>query len=136
MTDLNTVCLIGNLTKDVGSSERDFGYTNSGMARANVSIAVNRSVKKNGNWTDEVSYFDVVIWGKMAENLKPYLLKGKKIAVQGTLKQERWEKDGNKFSCIVINADTVQLLSANNGNSGNNQKQKTSNEGFSEDVPF
>ncbi len=140
MTDLNTVCLIGNLVKDCGASERDFGYTNSGMARANVTIAVNRSIKRDNEWTDEASFFDVVIWGKMAESLKPYLLKGKKIAVQGTLKQERWKgKDGSNCSRVVINAEVVQLLTKDNGSSGKQQNQDMGlqEDSFKDDgVPF
>lgn len=120
MTDLNHVVLIGNLTRDLGSDERSFGYVANGQARANVSIAVNRS-KRNGDsgqWIDEVSYFDITIWGKTAENLKPYLVKGQKIAVDGYLKQDRWEKDGQKFSKIQIVANSVQLLG---GRSDSNQ---------------
>ena len=64
MTDLNHVIEIGRLTRDI--SERDFGYTTGGTARLNLSIAVNRSVKKNGAWTDSVSYFYVTVWGKTA----------------------------------------------------------------------
>ena len=122
MTDLNHVVLIGNLTRDLGSDERSFGYVANGQARANVSIAVNRS-KRNGDsgqWIDEVSYFDITIWGKTAENLKPYLVKGQKIAVDGYLKQDRWEKDGQKFSKIQIVANSVQLVGGNNGTSGQN----------------
>jgi len=112
MTDLNHVVLIGNLTRDLGSDERSFGYVANGQARANVSIAVNRSKRNgdNGQWIDEVSYFDITIWGKTAENLKPYLTKGQKIAVDGYLKQDRWEKDGQKFSKVQIVANSVQLL--------------------------
>lgn len=59
---------------------------------------------------DEVNYFDLTIWGKTAENLKPYLTKGKQVAVEGHLKQDRWEKDGQKFSKVSIVADNIQLL--------------------------
>jgi len=110
MTDLNKVFLIGRLTRDLGADERSFGYTTGGTARVNVSIAVNRSRKTGDGWSDEVHYFDITIWGKTAENLKPYLLKGKQIAVEGHLSQERWEKDGQKHSRIAISADNVQLL--------------------------
>jgi single-strand DNA-binding protein len=80
------------------------------MARANISIAVNRSKKEGDQWTDEVNYFDVTIWGKTAENLKQYLQKGKQIAVDGYLKQDRWQKDGQNFSKVTIVANNVQLL--------------------------
>lgn len=110
MTDINKVILIGNLTRDLAGDERNFGYTANGTARANVSIAVNRSVKKGEDWIDEVSYIDITIWGKTAENLKPYLVKGQKIAVEGFLKQDRWEKDGQKFSRLSVTAEKVQLV--------------------------
>ena len=117
MTDLNHVVLIGRLTQDLGSDERSFGYVGNGQARANVSIAVNRA-KKNGNqWIDEVNFFNITIWGKTAENLKPYLTKGKQICVEGHLKQDRWEKDGQKQSRITIVADNVQLLGGRGDNS-------------------
>ena len=139
MTDLNHVIEIGRLTRDIG--ERDFGYTTGGTARLNLSIAVNRSVKKNGAWTDSVSYFDVTVWGKPAENIKQYLHKGKQIAVDGFLDQQRWEKDGQKFSKVVIVANTVQLLG---GNENNQQTQEPagdyapagSGDDFPEDLPF
>jgi len=111
MTDMNHVFLIGRLTRDLGADERSFAYVGNGqMARANVSIAVNRSKKEGDQWTDEVNYFDVTIWGKTAENLKQYLQKGKQIAVDGYLKQDRWQKDGQNFSKVTIVANTVQLL--------------------------
>ncbi len=110
MTDTNTVVLVGRLTRDLGTDERSFGYTSNGQARANVSIAVNRSRKNGEQWVDEVNYFDVTIWGKTAENLKPYLTKGKQICVEGYLKQDRWEKDGQKMSKVSVVANNVQLL--------------------------
>lgn len=119
MTDLNHVVVIGRITRDLGSDERSFAYVSSGQARANVSIAVNRSRKNGEQWIDEVSYFDVTIWGKTAENLKPYLLKGKQIAVDGYLKQDRWEKDGKTNSRVTIVANNVQLLGGKSENGGN-----------------
>lgn len=125
MNDLNHVVLIGRLTRDLGTDERSFGYVANGQARANVSIAVNRSKKQGDQWVDEVSYFDITIWGKTAENLKPYLTKGKQICVEGHLKQDRWEKDGQKQSRITIHADSVQLLGGKNGDESNNNSTST-----------
>lgn len=152
MTDLNHVVLIGRLTQDLGNDERSFGYIGNGQARANVSIAVNRSKKSGEQWIDEVNYFNVTIWGKTAENLKPYLTKGKQICVEGHLKQDRWEKEGKKESRITIVADNVQLLggkSENSGNTGNTVPKfvpadnsessipvDNNSEGFEEDIPF
>ena len=125
MTDLNHVVVIGRLTRDLGTDERSFGYLPSGNARANISIAVNRSKKQGEQWVDEVSYFDITIFGKTAENLKPYLTKGKQICVEGHLKQDRWEKDGQKQSRISIIADNVQLLGGKSEGNGNNAAEFT-----------
>ena len=151
MTDLNHVVLIGRLTRDLGDDERSFGYVGNGQARANVSIAVNRSKKSGDEWIDETSYFDITIWGKTAENLKPYLNKGKQICVEGHLKQDRWEKDGQKMSRVSIIADNVQLLGGKSESSGNNGNETpkfvpanntastpaaNNSDGFPEDIPF
>ena len=143
MTDLNHVIEIGRLTRDI--SERDFAYTTAGKARLNLSIAVNRSEKRGGEWADKVSFFDVTVWGKTAENIRPYLHKGKQIAVDGYLDQQRWEKDGVKYSKVVIIADNVQLLGGNeNGQQSAPQAQQPagdyqsagSGDDFPEDIPF
>lgn len=129
--DLNVVCLVGNIIRDCGATERDFVYTQSGMCIATVSIASNRRRKQGEQWIDEVSYFDIKLYGKTAENLKPYLTKGQKIAVEGKLVQERWkDKQGNNASRIVINADSVELLGKKEGGQ---QTEKAG--GFPEDLP-
>lgn len=126
-TDINHVILVGRVTRDVGSDERSFGYVGNGQARANVSIAVNRSRKgADGNWTEEANFFDVTIWGKQAENLKPYLTKGKQICVDGYLKQDRWEKDGQKFNKVNIVANNVQLLGGKSDGNGGQSSQNSS----------
>ena len=135
MTDINSVVLVGRITKDVGSDERSFSYVGNGTAKAVVNIAVNRGVKKGDKWEDETSFFDVIIWGKMAENLKPRLTKGKQISVMGSLKQDRWEKDGQKQSKIYVNAEQVEIP-----NDSKKEAEKVANafggEAFPEDNPF
>lgn len=126
MTDINSVVLVGRITKDVGSDERSFSYIGNGTAKAVVNIAVNRGVKKGDKWEDEASFFDVTIWGKTAENLKPRLTKGTQIAVSGYLKQDRWEKDGQKQSRVQIIADMVEIPNVT----------KKEGEAFPEDNPF
>lgn len=113
MNDINNVNLIGRLTRDA-----ELAYTPSGLACAKASLAVNRSKKENDQWVDEVSYFDVTIWGKTAENLKQYLLKGKQVAIEGALKQDRWkDTNGNNRSSVKIIANNVQLLESANSSS-------------------
>lgn len=145
MTDLNDVKLIGRITKDVGSDEYSYVIVGNGTAKATASIAVNRSVKKDDKWQEETHFFDITIWGKTAENLKPYLKKGQQICVSGHLQQDRWEKDGKKMSKVSIVADNVQLLggkkeggSSGDSNSGSAPAQQNFNpsDGFPEDIPF
>ena len=107
--DINSVSIIGRMTRDM-----DYAFTSTGVAIGKISLAVNHMKK------DEVSFLDVKVFGKLAENLKPYLLKGKQIGVTGFLKQERWEKDGQKFSRVIINADSIELLGGNSNGSSNN----------------
>ena len=141
MTDLNHVVLIGRLTQDLGADERSFGYVGNGQARANISIAVNRSKKNGDQWVEEVNYFNVTIWGRTAENLKPYLTQGTQICVEGHLKQDRWEKDGQKQSRISIIADSVQLLGSKKNNDNGytpEEKKQFEADGMSmpEEPPF
>ncbi|MCQ2981161.1 MAG: single-stranded DNA-binding protein [Treponemataceae bacterium] len=110
--DLNHVAIIGRLTRDAQLS-----YSSNGSAICKFSIAVNRSMKKDEQWIDEVSYFDVDFFGRPAEGIKQFLLKGKQVAIDGELRQNRWEKDGQPQSKVVIHADNVQLLGGNAGGS-------------------
>ena len=116
MADVNRVIEIGHLTRD-----EELKYTPGGMAIGNVSIAVNRRVKKGQEWVDESNYFDVVIFGKQAESLQRFLTKGKQIAVDGFLKQDRWkDQNGVNRSRISIVANDIQLLGGrDNGNQSN-----------------
>lgn len=111
MADINRVIEIGRLTRDA-----EVTYTPGGMAIAKFSIAVNRRVKNGDGWADEANYFDVQVFGKQAEGLKPFLLKGKQVGIDGYLKQDRWEKDGQKFSKVTINANDIQLLTPKDKN--------------------
>lgn len=111
--DTNQVILIGRLTSDCTMK-----YTSGGMAIANMSLAVGRKVKKGESWVDETSFFDVVLFGKQAEAVNQYLLKGTQICVNGELHQDRWEKDGQKRSAVKINANNIQLLGRPAGQQG------------------
>lgn len=133
MTDLNELILIGRLTQDCGADEKSFQYVGNGIAKATVSLAVNRSIKKNGNYIEDTSFFNVTIWGKTAENLRPYLTKGKQICVRGYIQQDRWTDDnGNKKSRVSLVADTVQLLGNNNQQNNNNQNNNGGNGGYNQ----
>lgn len=139
MADLNNYSVIGRMTRDI--DERAFGYTSGGTARLNISIAVNDGYGEKSY----TNFFDVVIWGKTAENVKPYLSKGKQLCINGRLRQDRWEKDGQKNSRVCIVAETVQLLGGRNDGAGSGGNQQPAQQQapeydnggeFSEDIPF
>lgn len=111
--DIVSVFAIGRLTKDA-----ELRYTSGGLAIAKFSIACNSRSKKGDQWIDEASFLEVSVFGKSAESLSQFLIKGKQVAVQGRLKQERWESDGQNRSKIVINADSVQLLGGDKNTQG------------------
>lgn len=114
---MNLVVIIGNLTRDV-----DMKYAPTGTAISGFTVAVNETYKPaGGEPKQEVSFFDVVSFGKTAENCAEYIGKGSKVLVQGKLKQETWEKDGQKRSRIKIIANSVQFLSKKSD--GNQDKQ-------------
>jgi single-strand DNA-binding protein len=106
MSATNSFHVIGNLTRD-----SELKYLNTGTAVANFSIAVNKKWRGNdGNMVEEVSFFDVALFGKIAESLSQYLIKGKMVSISGELKQERWEKDGQSHSKVKLIADAVFLV--------------------------
>jgi len=112
MADLNRVMLIGRLTRDA-----ELKYTNTTVAICRIGLAVNTRKKQGDQWIEEPNFFDVVLWGRMGEVLHPYLVKGKQIAVEGELRQNRWEQDGQPRSKVEIVAENLQLLGGQGGQS-------------------
>ena len=125
--DINQVVIIGRLTRDLGSDPngRDFQYTQSGMCIAKFSIAVNHSTKgQNGQYIEEADFFNVTLFGKLAEGLKPYMTKGKQVCVVGHLKQDKWtDAQGQNHSAVSIIADEIELVGGQNQPQRNYQQQ-------------
>ncbi len=137
MADMNKWIGIGRLTRDATLT-----YTSGGMAICKFAIAVNARVKQGDSWADEASFFDVTVFGKTAEAINQYLVKGKQVAVDGRLKQDRWEKDGQTHSRVVINADNVQLLGGGEARPDNQARPASASQDdggfpdFVSDIPF
>lgn len=110
--DINVVVLVGRLTRDC-----EVKSTPQGTSVCRFSIAVNRRKRTGDKWEDEVSYIDIVVWGKSAETLSSYLTKGRQVSVQGELRQNRWEQNGQTHSRIEVVASSVQLLASSQGGS-------------------
>ena len=127
MADLNRVTLVGRLTRD---SELKYANTATGeIAVCRFSIAVNKFRKSGEGRSEDTSYFDIVLWGRMGEVLNKYLVKGKQVAIDGELRQDRWtQQDGQQRSKVEIVAQNVQLLGGNQdasagGGYGGQQRQ-------------
>ena len=153
MADINHVVLVGRLTRDA-----ELKYTSGGQAVCKFSIAINRRRKSGDQWEDEANYFDIVLWGRQGESLAQYLLKGKQVGIDGELRQDRWQQDGQNRSKVEIVANNIQLLggggsgvnspgsgsqgfSRNNKNgenssSSSDSKSPLGDDNFPDDIPF
>ena len=119
MNSFNKVILLGNLTRDP-----EVRYTPSGTAVASFAIAVNRKYKQGEETKDEVSYIDIVVFGKQAENCGQYISKGDGILVEGRLQQRRWEtEDGQKRSKVEVVAQSVTFMPKRAGQAGQGVRQ-------------
>jgi len=119
---LNSVNIMGNLTRDP-----ELKNTPTGKSVCSMSIANNRIYSKNNEKVTEVSYFDVEVWGLVAENCAKYLKKGSGIIVEGRLKQDRWEKDGKTQSRVRISANSVHFMPKRAEEGGGQAKRTDAN---------
>jgi single-strand DNA-binding protein len=110
VASINSVVLVGNLTRDPESIADGRGCT--------LGLAVNERIKRGENWEDYASFFEVVVWGNQASAIVQYLRKGQRVGVQGSLRQERWEKDGQSRSAVKVIAFTVMFPPKDGGGSG------------------
>jgi len=113
MASFNRVILVGNLTRDV-----ELKYTAGNTAVTEVGLAVNDRVKKNNEWVDETTFVDVTLWGRSAEVASEYLSKGSSVLIEGRLKLDTWEKDGQKRSKLHVIGERMQMLGGRGAGAG------------------
>ena len=118
---MNSVCIIGNLTKDV-----DLQYLESGMAKAQFTVAVNRVWRdKEGKKQESVDFIPIVVWSTQAENCNSYLHKGSKVGVEGRLDVHQYEDgEGNRKSFTSIQAHRVEFLTSRSDDQQPQQPQQ------------
>jgi single-strand DNA-binding protein len=146
MASYNRVVLVGNLTRDP-----ELRYIPSGTAVSDIGLAVNDRVKRGDQWVDEATFVDITLWGRTAEICNEYCSKGSPILIEGRLKLDRWEKDGQKFSKLKVIGERLQLLGSRDGGprggrsiGGDQAQQFEESEQFmpaggpppSDDIPF
>jgi single-strand DNA-binding protein len=124
-SNVNVVVITGNLTQDP-----DLRETGAGTPVCELRVANNASIKKDGEWVSKPNFFQVNVWGGMAENCNKYLSKGSKVAINGRLEWQKWESevDGEKKtnSRVVIVANQVEFL--------NTKPKEDKSDG--DDIPF
>lgn len=107
--DLNSFYFIGHLVKDA-----ELVTTANGVTYSKFTIANNSVKKRNGNYEQYTSYFDLKIFGKFAESMNKYLVKGQTVAVTAAVEQSRWEANGEKRSANTILCQKLQLIGNKN----------------------
>jgi len=111
MASYNRVVLLGNLTRDI-----ELKYLQSGTAVTDIGLAVNdRRKSQSGEWVEETTFVDVTLWGRTAEVAGEYLSKGSPVLIEGRLKLDTWEKDGQKHSKLRVVGERMQMLGSRGG---------------------
>jgi len=142
LASLNRVILIGNLTRDP-----ELRSTPSGATVANFGIAVNRRwTNKQGERVENVDFFNVVCWGKLAELVSQNITKGTPVAIDGRLQYRAWEtSEGQKRSTVEVVAENVQFLGRTSSRTGNENFKsdfepdvvtENTDVNLDEDIPF
>jgi len=102
VSDLNRLALSGRLTADP-----ELKYLPSGTAVANLRLASNRTYTTNGDRREEALFVDVEVYGKAAEAVAQHKGKGAFLIVDGRLRQNTWEREGQRHSRLLVVADQV-----------------------------
>src|SRR3954469_25410444 len=116
MASFNKVILMGNLTRDP-----ELRYTPKGTAVAKIGLAVNRQWKREtGEMKEEVTFVDIGVFGRTAENVGQYMRKGSPMLVEGRLRLDTWEdkQTNQKRSKLGVVAESVQFLGSPRGGEG------------------
>lgn len=114
MAGFNRVILLGNVVFDI-----ELKYTQGGTAVTDMRMAVTERRKSaSGEWADETTFVDVTLWGRTAEVASEYLSKGSPVLIEGRLRLDQWETDGQKRSKLRVVGDRMQLLPKGTGGGG------------------
>ena len=121
---MNSVSVVGRLTNDI-----ELRYLDNGTAVANFGLAVD-------GYKDHTHFFNVQVWGKTAEHCAEYIGKGRLVGITGELRQERWKKDGQNRSKVIINANNVKFLDYKDDNKDSGSDDIITDDELDTQVPF
>lgn len=133
MGSVNKVLLLGRLGQDI-----ELRYTPNGDAVGNVTMATSETWKdkSTGERKEKTEWHRLVIWGRRAEGLKDYLLKGTQIYVEGRLQTRQWEaKDGGKRSTTEVKVDSIEFVGGGRGTADRPAANNTTNDYQAESAP-
>lgn len=133
MGSVNKVLLLGRLGQDI-----ELRYTPNGDAVGNVTMATSETWKdkSTGERKEKTEWHRLVIWGRRAEGLKDYLLKGTQIYVEGRLQTRQWEaKDGGKRSTTEVRVDSIEFVGGARGTADRPAANNTTNDYQAESAP-
>jgi single-strand DNA-binding protein len=106
MASFNRVILMGNVTRDI-----ELKYTAGNTAVTDLGLAVNdRRKTATGEWVEETTFVDVTLWGRTAEVASEFLSKGSPVLIEGRLKLDSWESEGQKRSKLRVVGERMQML--------------------------
>jgi single-strand DNA-binding protein len=131
--DINSFTMIGRLTRDP-----ELSYT----PQNNTAVCKFSVANNTGKDDSTVGFYNVVVWGKMAEIANQYLEKGSQVVLNGRLQQRRYQgKDGTNKSIVELVANNVQFVGPKKSGQGGNNPPPPANDGFeqggdNEDIPF
>jgi single-strand DNA-binding protein len=119
MPSYNRVLLVGNLTRDP-----ELRHIVTGTSVSDIGLAINdRRKLPSGEWVEDVTFVDITLWGRTAEVVCQYLTKGAPLLVEGRLKLESWESEGQKRNKLKVIGERIEFLSGSgsgyNANSSN-----------------
>lgn len=145
MANLNKVLLIGRLTRDPETRSLP-----SGASVVSFGLAVNRvyNRRETGEKVEETCFVDVDAWGRTGETIARYMKKGRQIFIEGRLKFDSWERDGQRRSKLSVVAENFQFIDGNGGEGGNPGREtrgtrtapvgarETPQDDYQDDIPF
>ena len=124
MASFNKVILIGNLTRDP-----ELRVTANGNSICKLGLAVNRTyMTKEGERREETTFIDIDAFGKQAEVISKYMRKGRALMIEGRLKLDQWEYEGQKRSKLCVVLENFQFLGGrddSDSNSGDGYEQSS-----------
>ena len=150
MPSYNRVIIAGNITRDI-----ELRSVSSGLSVTELGVAINEKRKDtSGNTVNDTVFVDVTLWGKSAELAKDYLGKGQPVMIEGRLRYEQWEQNGQARSKLKVIGERVIFLSSKDNDGGGSGYSKSSYsktnstkqyekapqgytaEGIDDDIPF